>query len=80
LLDCAVEFRERPVVSGGAPHEEGARILNWTFLVPRSGVDDFGARIQRISDEHAEHGLVFDVSGPWPPYSFCPSFEPEPPQ
>jgi hypothetical protein len=78
LLDHAVELREREVVSGGAPDEGGARILNWAFLVPRSRVDDFGARIQRINAEHALHGLVLDLSGPWPPYSFCPSLEPEP--
>jgi hypothetical protein len=78
LLDHAAEFREREVVSGGEPNEEGARILNWAFLVSRSGVDDFSARIQRINAEHAEHGLVLDLSGPWPPYSFCPSLEPGP--
>ncbi|MBI2200221.1 MAG: GvpL/GvpF family gas vesicle protein, partial [Candidatus Rokubacteria bacterium] len=78
LLEHAVEFREREVVSGGAPDEAGARILNWAFLVPRSRVDDFRARIQRINAEHAPHGLVLDLSGPWPPYSFCPSLEPEP--
>jgi len=80
LLDCAVEFRERPVVSSGAPPEEGTRILNWAFLVPRSRTDDFGAQVQRINDEHTEHGLVLDVSGPWPPYSFCPPLDLEPPQ
>ncbi len=79
LLEHAVELREREVVDGGAPDEEGARILNWAFLVPRSRLDDFGARIQQINAEHAPHGLVFDLSGPWPPYSFCPSLEPAPP-
>jgi hypothetical protein len=80
LLDCAVELEERAVASGGAPPEEGTRILNWAFLVSQSRTDDFGARIQRINDEHAERGLVLDVSGPWPPYSFCPPLDPEPPQ
>lgn len=75
LLDHAVEFREREVVSGGAPDEAGARILNWAFLVSRSRVDNFNARLQRINAEHAEHGLVLDLSGPWPPYSFCPSLD-----
>ena len=78
LLEHAVELREREVVSGGAPDEAGARILNWAFLVPRGSVGDFEARVQRISAEHALHGLVLDLSGPWPPYSFCPSLEPEP--
>ena len=75
LLDHAVEFREREVVSGGAPDEAGARILNWAFLVPRSRVDDFRTRIQRINAEHGEDGLILDLSGPWPPYSFCPSLD-----
>lgn len=79
LLDCAAELRERPVVSEGAPPEDAARILNWAFLVPRSRADDFRARIQRINDEHGGLGLVLDLSGPWPPYSFCPHLEPEPP-
>lgn len=77
LLEGAVEFREREVVSRGAPDEAGARILNWAFLVPRSSVDGFRARVQRINAEHAGQGLVLDLSGPWPPYSFCPSLEPE---
>jgi hypothetical protein len=73
LLDLAVEFREREVVSGGAPDEAGAGVLNWAFLVPRSRVDDFRARIQRINDEQSEQGLRLTLTGPWPPYSFCPS-------
>ncbi len=80
LLDHAVEFRERRIVTGGAPDEEGTRVLNWAFLVSRRSVGDFGAQIRRINAEHAEHGLVLDLSGPWPPYSFCPSLEPKPSQ
>jgi len=75
LLDHAVELREREVVSGGAPDEAGARILNWAFLVPRGSVGDFGAQVQRINAEHALYGLALDLSGPWPPYSFCPSLD-----
>jgi hypothetical protein len=78
LLDHAAEFREREVVSGEAPDEEGARVLNWAFLVSRSSVDDLGARIQQINAEQSERGLILTLSGPWPPYSFCPSLEPEP--
>ena len=77
LLDHAVEFRERQVLSSGASDETGTRILNWAYLVPRSGVDNFRAHIQRINFEHAEYRLVLELSGPWPPYSFCKSPEPE---
>lgn len=80
LLDHAAEFRERRVLTGATPDEEGTRILNWAFLVSRRSVDDFSAQIRRINTDHAEHGLVLDLSGPWPPYSFSPLLEPEPPQ
>jgi hypothetical protein len=78
LLDLAVEFREREVVSDGAPGEEGAGMLNWAFLVSRSRVDDFSARLQQINTEHADSGLVLSLSGPWPPYSFCPPLDSRP--
>ena len=74
LLDHAVEFRERDVVTG-ASEEDGAPILNWAFLVKRSALGAFVERVQEINAEHAERGLVLRVSGPWPPYSFCPPLE-----
>jgi hypothetical protein len=77
LLECATDLRERPVVTGAAPSEEPPRILNWAFLVAQSRASEFGARIQQINERYAEHGLVLDISGPWPPYSFSPSLEPE---
>jgi len=80
LLEHAAEFRERRVVTGGALDEGDTRVLNWAFLVSRGGADDFSAQIRRINTEHAEYGLVLDLSGPWPPYSFCPSLEPESPR
>ena len=77
LLDHAVEFRERDVVTG-ASEEDEAPILNWAFLVPRTALGAFVERVHEIGAEHAERGLVLRVSGPWPPYSFCPPLEPGP--
>ena len=67
-------------MASAAAQEPGARILNWAFLVPRGAAEDFGVRVQRINAAHVEEGLVLELSGPWPPYSFCPSLEPEPPE
>ena len=47
-------------------------VLRCAFLVLHSRLADFRARAARCSDGHAEQGLVLEVSGPWPPYSFCP--------
>ena len=74
LLVHAVEFRERAVVPG-ALVAEGIGLLNWAFLVARRTVDDFSTCVQRINGELGEQGVVLEVSGPWPPYSFCPPLD-----
>ncbi len=71
----ATEFRERVVVPE-ARVAGGLGILNWAFLVARRTIGDFGATVRRLNHELHDQGLVLDVSGPWPPYSFCPSLEP----
>ena len=79
LREHAVEVQVRRVAAGASGEAE-APVLNWAFLVSRGAVEHFHARVQRTNAEHAEEGLVLGLSGPWPPYSFCPPLEPEPPQ
>jgi hypothetical protein len=71
LSRYASDLCERKVFPGNI--EGGEMVLNWAFLVPRSGVADFRARIEQANADYERQGLVFQVSGPWPPYSFCPS-------
>jgi hypothetical protein len=52
-------------------------IINWAFLVSRNKASDFCARVGGLNEQRAVPGLVFEVSGPWPPYSFCPRLEEE---
>lgn len=74
LLRDAAEFREREV-SGGSTEADGCPVANWAFLVPHSGREAFAARVESVDVERAEWGLRLALSGPWPPYSFCPSLE-----
>lgn len=76
LRHHAAEFREREVL-GGSTGADGCPVANWAFLVPRSGREAFAVRVESIDAERAEWGLRFALSGPWPPYSFCPSLEPD---
>lgn len=71
-------FCEGRLMSLGETTTGADKILNWAFLVPRHAVTDFRAQIDRANTVHARHGLVFEPSGPWPPYSFCPSLVVEP--
>jgi len=71
-------FCERRVFSREATGSERDMVMNWAFLVARGVLADFRAGVDRANADHAERGLVFELSGPWPPYSFSPSLEMDP--
>ncbi len=52
-------------------------IVNWAFLVSQDIAPDFCACVRRANELCAVPGLVFEISGPWPPYSFRPCLEEE---
>jgi hypothetical protein len=47
-------------------------IFNAAYLLLRSDIDTFREQVARVGAMHAEQGLTLEVSGPWPPYNFCP--------
>ncbi|HEX2175988.1 MAG TPA: GvpL/GvpF family gas vesicle protein [Nocardioidaceae bacterium] len=54
---------------GGGP---GSGVLaDLAYLVPVAGQDAFLAAAERLNGEVAHEGLVLEVTGPWPPYSFA---------
>jgi hypothetical protein len=53
-------------------------VLNWAFLVPQGAVADFQKQVEHVNARRTPSGLTFAVSGPWPPFSFCPTLETEP--
>ncbi len=73
----ASDFCERRTLPRSDTESDMEMVLNWAFLVPRSAVPDFHARISRENEDFAHQGLLFQLSGPWPPYSFCPSLKNE---
>ena len=47
-------------------------IFNAAYLLLRSDIDTFREQVARVGAAYAEQGLTLEVSGPWPPYNFCP--------
>jgi hypothetical protein len=74
LCGYAAQFcRRNPAAQ---PAEAAAQpILNVAFLVARENLDRFHRCVARAAQQHREHGLELALSGPWPPYSFCPTLE-----
>jgi hypothetical protein len=77
LHSLASEVCERRILSREITGEERDMVLNWAFLVPQSALADFRGRIERANAEPKLCGLTFELSGPWPPYSFDPVLERE---
>jgi hypothetical protein len=75
LNSLASEIVPRRVLAHETPESARELVLNWALLLPSAAVADFRGRIERANAEQNPGGLAFEVSGPWPPYSFCPVVE-----
>jgi len=77
LVAYSTKSRQRKVIS--LPKEEGEReaVVNWAFLVNSSRVREFVNLVNDANARRSAGGLFFECSGPWPPYSFCPSLRME---
>lgn len=78
LRDYAAEVRERRLLSRETTGSDEDMVWNWALLMPRPAVGGFQARIRDLNAQYAPRGLRLEVTGPWPPYSFCPALDMEP--
>ncbi len=74
-LDRYASASRRRSLNGQAAASEPQPLLNLAFLVHRASVADFRRCVERARVEHEAAGLQLGLSGPWPPYSFCPTLE-----
>lgn len=70
-------FREGRSLKGTQGKSDVNVVFNWAFLVPASSLARFRDAVLRATNLHEAEGLVFELSGPWPPYSFSPSMDME---
>jgi len=77
LSGCSADWYSRKIVLRVQEGTDKETVVNWAFLVGRSSVDDFRSRIHRANDEYSQYGLLFELSGPWPAYSFAPQLKME---
>jgi gas vesicle protein GvpL/GvpF len=75
---CATRSCERRILDDSKQPDGREEILNLAALLARDRVAEFRRRIEAINHECAEGGLSFALTGPWPPYSFCPELDSSP--
>ena len=78
VTPLASETCQRQVLSREATGADHEMVLNWAFLVPQGAIADFQKQVEHVNGRRTPSGLSFAVSGPWPPFSFCPTLEAEP--
>jgi hypothetical protein len=78
LLACSESFRQRKNISFGKAESDKQLVVNWAFLVDHSRISYFLDQVKHANSDYQARGLAFECSGPWPPYSFCPSLRTEP--
>lgn len=71
------DFRSRKPISPSAigRTEDMSVMLNCSVLVSRTSHSKLQAQIDQLNRSYATSSVTFDISGPWPPYSFCPPIE-----
>ncbi len=73
VADACRRLRPLPHVFTNRPEKMA---WNAAFLLSRLQLGAFQAAAEQLRREFAPDGLIVEVTGPWPPYHFCPSFEP----
>lgn len=74
LRGYAVALKERPI-GIQAPAGEPQTVGNFALLARREVLPYLRKALEAASHEYEAYGVSFDLSGPWPPYSFCPALE-----
>lgn len=69
----AADVRTMKLRAHDAPEKLFEEIANWAFLLRRETVGHFRERVEHVGARYREQGVHLEVSGPWPPYNFCPS-------
>jgi len=79
ILDQVVErlrpfgsdFCERGILSWKATGRH--MVSNWAYLIADAMVEGFHKEVDHMNAELDKAGMRFELSGPWPPYSFSPA-------
>lgn len=73
LASSAVAIQPSRLLERRATGRDEEMIFNAAFLVAKESQSLFGSCLDHLAGDNVEKGIFFELSGPWPPYHFCPS-------
>jgi len=75
LSSWSVADRRNRVLDRRVTGRAEEMICNAAFLVDKEKVGEFVGGLDRLAADYKSQGLFFELSGPWPPYNFCPRIQ-----
>lgn len=79
LYALVQKSRSLRAISGELSGRSEEAVFHRALLVPRACHAELLQRIEPLQKTLAEQGLMLELSGPWPPYNFCPTLAPSAP-
>lgn len=76
LEAVSVKTRVHNLLPKEATERQDEMILNLSFLVEKNRVSDFLAETKSAGKKYENTGIIPEVTGPWPPFSFISIKEP----
>ena len=73
LNAIALDFSPRRLLSRDLTEKDEEMFFNGAFLIPKVSPDRLKETVFELNTEGKGRGLRYDLSGPWPPYSFAPA-------
>ena len=64
------EYRFNVILSSELSEKDEDMILNVAFFIIKENIEDFIKCSEKMTHEYSDIGMIFDITGPWPPYSF----------
>ena len=72
VLEAAAREASVQPVQPRQVHGRGQEmLLNAAYLVPVDTADGFDARLAALQREYGPRGFTYELTGPWPPYTFA---------
>ena len=71
LKIAAVESKINNILPKEVTEKQEDMVLNAAFLINSKRIKDLENVLSYLKTKYADKGLIFDCTGPWPPYNFC---------
>ena len=70
LNEFCEEYQFNVFLSNELSEKDEDMILNVSFFIAKQNVEHFITCSDKLQHEYISVGMIFDVAGPWPPYTF----------